>query len=65
MSMSEARKRANKKWNDENLNKLYDRINLVVKKGKKQIIKDFATSKGKSLNSFVNDAIDEKIQREQ
>lgn len=43
--------------------KTYDRIQLVVKKGKKEEIKAFAESKGYTLNGFVNEAIDEKIQR--
>lgn len=41
--------------------KSYDRIQLVVKKGKKEEIKSFAESKGYSLNGFVNEAIDEKM----
>ncbi len=64
MAMSEAKKKANKRWNDENLKAKYDRIQLVVPKGKKADISDFATSKGKSLNGFVNEAIDEKMERE-
>jgi len=44
--------------------KTYDRLQLVVPKGKKNVIKEFALSRSKSLNSFVNEAIDEKIERE-
>jgi len=62
MAISEAKKKANKKWNDENMSKRYDRIQLIVPKGKKQIIKDFAISNGKSLNEFVNTAIDDKLE---
>ena len=43
--------------------KAYDRIQLVVKKGKKEEIKSFAENHGYSLNSFVNEAIDEKMQK--
>lgn len=64
MPLSEARKRANKKWNDENINKLYDRISVLVPKGKKEIIKTHAEQKGESLNSFINRAIDETMQRD-
>lgn len=64
MPLSEARKRANKKWNDENINKLYDRISVLVPKGKKGIIKTHAEQKGESLNSFINRAIDETMQRD-
>ena len=58
--ISEAQKKAVAKYNA----KSYDRIELKVPKGKKQIIKDFADSRGKSLNGFVNEAIDEKMSRE-
>ena len=44
--------------------KTYDRIQLVVPKGKKEQIAEFAKSKGRSLNGFVNEAIDEKIERD-
>lgn len=57
---SEAQKRAVAKYN----NKSYDEIKIRVNKGKKDVIKAFADSKGKSLNGFVNDAIDEKIERD-
>lgn len=43
--------------------KAYDRIQLVVKKGKKDEIKAYAEKHGYSLNSFVNEAIDEKMQK--
>lgn len=43
--------------------KAYDRIQLVVKKGKKEIIKEAAENIGMTLNGFVNAAIDEKIQQ--
>ena len=42
-----------------------DRINLTVPKGKKDTIKGFAASNGKSLNGFINEAIDEKMEREE
>ena len=48
-SQKEATARYNKK--------AYDRINVIVKKGQREIIKAFAASQGKSLNRFVCDAI--------
>lgn len=54
MAYSEAQKEATARYNK----KAYDRINIVVPKGKRQIITDFAKSQGKSLNRFINDAID-------
>ena len=45
------------------IEKAYDRINLTVKKGKKEIIKAHADAQGTSVNDFINRAIDEKIER--
>ena len=42
----------------------YDRLAITVKKGKREVIADFAKSRGMSLNEFVNKAIDEKMERE-
>ncbi len=44
--------------------KVYDRIEVVVKKGKKDIIKAHAAAQGASVNDFINRAIDEKIDRD-
>ena len=56
-----AQTRAKNKYNA----KAYDRIALQVKKGKKEILKAHADSKGESLNGFINRAIDETIERDQ
>lgn len=42
--------------------KAYDRIALTVKKGEKEIIKDYADSKGMSLNGYINNLIDKDMQ---
>ena len=60
MSMSEAKKKANKKWNDANLKERYDRIQLVVPKGKKETIKN-ALKDGESVNGFINALIDKEL----
>ena len=44
--------------------KAYDRINRTVPKGKKDTIKAHAESHGQSVNSFINEAIDEKMERD-
>ena len=54
-SQKEATARYNKK--------AYDRINIIVKKGQREIIKDFAASQGKSLNRFVLDAVEAEMNR--
>ena len=52
--MSEARKRANKKWNDANMKDKYDRIQLVVPKGQRDVIKDRAAALGcPSVNAYI------------
>ncbi len=51
---SDAQKEATARYNK----KTYDRMEIFVKKGQRQIIKDFAASQGKSLNRFICDAIE-------
>ena len=51
---SDAQKEATARYNK----KAYDRIDVIVPKGQRQIIKDFAASQGKSLNRFICDAIE-------
>ncbi|MCH5299016.1 MAG: hypothetical protein J1E96_04555 [Ruminococcus sp.] len=57
---TEARKRANEKYNA----KTYEEIKVRVYKGEKANIKAHAESKGESLNGFINRAIDETMQRD-
>ena len=57
---SDAQKEATARYNK----KAYDRIDVIVPKGQRQIIKDFAASQGKSLNRFICDAIDYQMNAE-
>lgn len=59
MKYSDAQKEATARYNK----KAYDRINLIVKKGQRQAIKDFAASQGKSLNRFICDLIENEMER--
>lgn len=59
MKYSDAQKEATARYNK----KAYDRINIIVRKGQRQIIKDFAASQGKSLNRFILDAVDAEMKR--
>ena len=45
--------------------KAYDRINLTVAKGKKEIIQAHAEAHSESVNGFINRAIDEAIERDE
>ena len=42
----------------------YEDLRVRVPKGRKEEIQAFVATTGKSLNSFINEAIDEKIERE-
>ena len=57
MSVSDAQKRATRKYNS----KKYDRIEIKVQKGKRDLIKIHAMKQGESLNSFINRAIQNQI----
>lgn len=52
------------KYNNEFIKQSYDRINLTVPKGKKDIIKAHAETQKESVNSFINRAINETIERD-
>jgi len=54
MAVSEAQKRATKKWLDNNP---YDRLSVFVPQGGKEQIKGKAAAEGESLNEYVNKAI--------
>lgn len=41
--------------------KAYDFISVVVPKGKRKRIAEYAASQGKSMNRFINDAIDAQL----
>ena len=44
--------------------KAYDRINLTMPKGKKEVIQNHAEEHGESTNAFINRAINETMQRD-
>ena len=60
MPISEAQRKAVAKYNAAN----YDRVELRLKKGQKDIIKAHAESRGESLNNFVSRAISETMERD-
>ena len=57
---SKAQQRATAKYMKNN----YDRINLVMPKGKKEVIQAHAAQRGESVNAYINRAIDEAMQRD-
>ncbi len=61
MSISKAQQEAVHRYVKKN----YDRIELMVKpKGRKDELKAHAAGRGESLNSFINRAIDETLERD-
>ena len=59
MTVSKAKQKANRKWNENNLERIY----VTVKKGQKSIIEDAAKRNNQSVNAFINQAITEKMQK--
>lgn len=57
MAISEARQRANAKYNK----KAYDRLEMKVPKGKKAEILTHAEKQGESLNKFLNRAVENQM----
>lgn len=48
-------------YNNEFISKAYDRINLTVEKGQKDVIKAHADRTGESVNSFIKRAIETQM----
>ena len=60
MATSKAQQKAQNKW----IAKAYDRINLTVPKGQKDLIQAHAEAQGESTNGFINRAILETMERD-
>lgn len=57
MAVTDAQRKASKKWEEEKV----DRMTIRMKKGKKEQIESCAKKCGVSANTFVNQAIDRAI----
>ena len=57
MPASKAQQKAVNKYMAAN----YERINLTVEKGRKEIIKAHAEARGESVNGFINRAIENQM----
>ena len=51
-------------WQNDYIARTYDRVNLTMPKGKKEIIQEKAEAQGESVNAYINKAIDQRIERE-
>ena len=52
------------RYNNDYNKSAYDRISLMLPKGKKELIRAHADSKGESVNAFINRAIDALLEQE-
>lgn len=60
MATTKAGQRAVNKYMKEN----YDRVNLTMPKGEKDAVKAHAEARSESVNSFINRAIKEAMERD-
>lgn len=63
MSIKSSGKNATAKQN-QYIADTYDRINLLVPRGQKEVIKAHAEARGESVNAFINRAVTETIERD-
>ena len=64
--MSEEKKKFDKiAYDNAYIAENYDRVNLTVPKGKKEKIREHAEKRGERINSFINRAIDETMERDE
>ncbi len=60
MAVSKAQQRAQNKW----IAKAYDRVNLTLPKGQKEVVQAHATAHSESVNGFIGRAISETMERD-
>lgn len=60
MAVSEAKKKANNKWVNEN----YKRLNIAMPKDEYNIIDEYCRQKSISKNGFFREAAKEKMERD-
>lgn len=52
-------------WQNNYIARTYDRINLTVPKGQKDVIKAYAEARGESVNGMINRLIDAEMSKTQ
>jgi len=60
MAVPKANQRAVNKYVKAN----YDRIEIKVRKGRKEELQELAKAKGESLNVYIKKAVDERMERD-
>jgi len=51
-------------WQNNYIARKYDRLNIIVPKGQKEALQTHAESAGQSLNAYVVQAVDERVERD-
>lgn len=51
-------------YNNKFISKAYDRVNLTMPKGQKEVVQAHAEAQGESVNAFINRAIRETMERD-
>lgn len=59
--MAEKTTKSRGRYNNELMKRLYDRIELKVRKGNKEILKDYASEKGMSVNALINSILADNV----
>lgn len=57
---TDARKEGNRKWDTANL----DRVSIAMPKGKKDDIKAAASAVGESMNQYIINAVEQRMERD-
>lgn len=52
------------KWQNDYIARNYDRVNLTMPKGKKEILQARAKAAGESVNAYINKAIEQRMEQE-
>lgn len=62
--VSDAQKRASKKWNDAHKADLYDQIAILCPKGERATVKAAAAAAGVSLSVYIMEAVRRRMEME-
>ena len=52
------------KWQNDYIARTYDRVNLTMPKGRKEVIQAKVDAQGESVNAYINKAIEQRMERE-
>lgn len=52
------------KWQNDYIARTYDRVNLTMPKGRREVIQAKADAQGESVNAYINKAIEQRMERE-